>query len=173
SIVDLATLAFDSVMINSPAETDFTTNINGLIANTGPFDADITFPSGSGVAWINGGNTVSIGQIAMPTVNAKADVGAKLALTNVPFHVTSGASMGSFVGYSLQAESFDWEVTATNMTVIAMGAPIPGIHMTKKVTLKGFNGLKELKIEKYDLPSNDPNGIHLVLTASLANPSNV
>ncbi|OAQ30530.1 hypothetical protein K457DRAFT_18046 [Linnemannia elongata AG-77] len=173
AIVDLATLSFDSVMINSPAETDFTTNINGLIANTGPFDADITFPSGSGVAWINGGNTVSIGQIAMPTVNAKADVGAKLALTNVPFHVTSGASMGSFVGYSLQAESFDWEVTATNMTVIAMGAPIPGIHMTKKVTLKGFNGLKELKIEKYDLPSNDPNGIHLVLTASLANPSNV
>ncbi|KAG9069218.1 hypothetical protein KI688_010115 [Linnemannia hyalina] len=173
AIVDLATLTFDSVMINSPAETDFTTNINGLIANTGPFDADITFPSGSGVAWINGGNTVSIGQIAMPTVNAKADVGAKLALTNVPFHVTSGPSMGSFVGYSLQAESFDWEVTATNMTVIAMGAPIPGIHMTKKVTLKGFNGLKDLKIEKYDLPSNDPDGIHLVLTASLINPSNV
>ncbi|KAG0249273.1 hypothetical protein BGZ95_007605, partial [Linnemannia exigua] len=173
AIVDLATLSFDSVMINSPAETDFTTNINGLIANTGPFDADITFPSGSGVAWINGDSKTSIGQIAMPTVNAKADIGAKLALTNVPFHVTSGASMGAFVGYSLQAEAFDWEVTATNMTVIAMGAPIPGISMTKKVTLKGFNGLKGLTIEKYDLPSNDPNGIHLVLSATLANPSNV
>ncbi|KAF9544267.1 hypothetical protein EC957_012230 [Mortierella hygrophila] len=173
AIVDLATLTFDGVMINSPAETDFTTNINGLIANTGPFDADITFPSGCGLAWINGGNTVSIGQIAMPTVNAKADVGGTLALTNVPFHVTDGANMGSFVGYTLQTESFDWEVTATNMTVIAMGAPIPGIHMTKKVTLKGFNGLKDLQIEKYDLPSNDPDGIHIVLTASLPNPSNI
>ncbi|KAF9123909.1 hypothetical protein BGW39_008606 [Mortierella sp. 14UC] len=173
AIVDLATLTFDSVMINSPAETDFTTNINGLIGNTGPFDADITFPSGSGVAWINGGSKSSIGQIAMPTVNAKADIGAKLALTNVPFHVTSGENMGAFVGYSLQAEAFEWEVTASNMTVIAMGAPIPGISMTKKVTLKGFNGLKGLTIEKYDLPSNDPDGIHLVLAASLANPSNV
>ncbi|KAG0305312.1 hypothetical protein BGZ97_001149 [Linnemannia gamsii] len=173
SIVDLATLAFDSVMINSPAETDFTTNINGLIGNTGPFDAEITFPSGSTVAWINGGESSPIGQIAMPQVSAKADVGAKLALTNVPFHVASAANMGAFVGYSLLAEAFDWEVVASNMTVIAMGAPIPGINMKKKVTLKGFNGLKDLAIEKYDLPSNDPNGIHLVLTAKLTNPSNV
>ncbi|KAI1315894.1 hypothetical protein EDD11_000208 [Mortierella claussenii] len=173
SIVDLATLSFTSVMINSPAETDFTTNINGLIANTGPFDAEISFPSGSGVTWINGGSNSSIGQIAMPTVSAKADIGAQLALTNVPFHVTSGANMGDFVGYSLKAESFEWLVTAENMVVTAMGAPIPGIHMTKTVTLKGFNGLQGLVIQKYDLPSNDANGIHLVLQATLPNPSNV
>ncbi|KAG0210313.1 hypothetical protein BGX28_009469 [Mortierella sp. GBA30] len=173
AIVDLATLSFDSVMINSPAETDFTTNINGLIANTGPFDAEITFPSGSTVAWLNNGAESPIGQIAMPQVSAKADIGAQLALTNVPFHVASASNMGDFVGYSLKAESFEWSVSAENMTVIAMGAPIPGIHMKKSVTLKGFNGLQGLVIEKYDLPSNDPNGIHLVLTATLPNPSNV
>ncbi|GJJ75771.1 hypothetical protein EMPS_08129 [Entomortierella parvispora] len=173
SIVNLATMSFSSVMINSPAETDFTTNINGLIANTGPFDADITFPSGSTVSWVNGGSTSSIGLISMPTVSATADVGAVLQLVDVPFHVTSSANMGAFVGYSLQAESFDWEVSATNMTVIAMGAPIPGISMNKTVTLKGFNGLKGLVISKYDLPSNDPDGIHLVLNATLPNPSNV
>ncbi|KAG0302815.1 hypothetical protein BGZ98_007205 [Dissophora globulifera] len=173
AIVDQATLSFSSVMINNPAETDFTTNINGLIANTGPFDADITFPAGSGVSWINAGQNVSIGQIAMPTVSAKADVGAQLALTNVPFHVTSSANMGSFVGYSLNAETFDWLVTAENMVVIAMGAPIPGISMTKTITLKGFNGLQGLTIQKYDLPANDAEGIHLVLAATLPNPSNV
>ncbi|KAF9084555.1 hypothetical protein BGX23_010420 [Mortierella sp. AD031] len=173
SIVDLATLSFTDVMINSPAETDFTTNINGLIGNTGPFDAEIAFPSGSTVAWLNGDSASPIGLIAMPTVSAKADVGAKLALTNVPFKVASSENMGAFVGYSLKAESFDWEVVASNMTVIAMGAPIPGINMKKKVSLKGFNGLKDLTIEKYDLPSNDPDGIHLVLAAKLTNPSNV
>ncbi|KAG0334092.1 hypothetical protein BG004_000562 [Podila humilis] len=173
AIVDLAVLSFDSVTINSPAETDFTTNINGLIANTGPFDADIAFPSGSSVTWVNGDSETLIGQIAMPTVAAKADIGAVLALTNVPFHVTDGGNMGDFVGYSLKAESFDWLVSATNMTVIAMGAPIPNISMKKTVTLKGFNGLQGLVIEKFDLPSNDPDGIHLVLTATLPNPSNV
>ncbi|KAF8929564.1 hypothetical protein EDD21DRAFT_382808 [Dissophora ornata] len=173
AIVDLATLTFSSVMINNPAETDFTTNINGLIANTGPFDSEITFPNGSGVSWINGGTNSSIGLIAMPTIQSKADVGAQLALTNVPFHVTSAANMGGFVGYSLKAESFEWLVTAENMTVIAMGAPIPNIHMTKTVTLKGFNGLQGLTIQKYDLPSDDANGIHLVLSATLPNPSNI
>ncbi|KAF9103770.1 hypothetical protein BGX27_010386 [Mortierella sp. AM989] len=173
AIVDQAVLTFSSVMINSPAETDFTTNINGLIANTGPFDAEISFPQGAGVSWISGGSNSSIGQIAMPTVSAKADIGAQLALTNVPFHVTSGPNMGDFVGYSLKAESFDWSVSAQNMVVNAMGAPIPGINMVKSVTLKGFNGLQGLAIQKYDLPSNDADGIHLTLQATLPNPSNV
>ncbi|KAG0244109.1 hypothetical protein BG011_003041, partial [Mortierella polycephala] len=173
AIVDQATLNFDSVMINNPGETDFATDINGLIGNTGPFDAEITFPSGSTVSWINNDNESPIGQIAMPQVSAKADVGAVLALTNVPFNVVSADNMGDFVGYSLNAESFEWSVSAENMVVIAMGTPFPGINMKKSVTLKGFNGLQGLVIEKYDLPSNDPDGIHLVLTASLPNPSNI
>ncbi|KAG0006468.1 hypothetical protein BGZ65_007614 [Modicella reniformis] len=173
AIVDQATLTFTSVMINNPAETDFTTNINGLIANTGPFDAEIAFPAGSSVSWINGGSNLTIGQIAMPAVQAKADIGAQLALTNVPFKVANAANMGDFVGYSLKAESFEWLVTAENMVINAMGAPIPGIRMSKTVTLKGFNGLQGLTIEKFDLPSNDPNGIHLVLSATLPNPSTV
>ncbi|KAF9173783.1 hypothetical protein BGX21_007855 [Mortierella sp. AD011] len=173
AIVNQAVLSFSALMINSPSETDFTTNINGLIANTGPFDADIGFSDGCAVSWINGGSNSSIGQIAMPTVSAKADVGATLALTNVPFHVTSGTNMGDFVGYSLKAESFEWAIDATNMVVTAMGAAIPGINMSKTVTLKGFNGLKDLTIQKYDLPSNDADGIHLTLSATLANPSNI
>ncbi|KAF9434266.1 hypothetical protein BGZ76_008312 [Entomortierella beljakovae] len=173
AIVDQAVLNFNSVMINSPSETDFTTNINGLIGNTGPFDADIAFPSGAAVSWINGDSSASIGQIAMPTVAAKADVGAQLALVNVPFHVTSGPNMGDFVGYSLKAESFDWAIAAENMTIIAMGAPIPGIKMAKTVNLKGFNGLQGLTIQKFDLPSNDADGIHLTLQATLPNPSNI
>ena len=173
AIVDQATLSFTSVMINSPAETDFTTNINGLIGNTGPFDADISFPSGSSVSWINSGSNLTIGQIAMPLVQAKADVGAQLALINVPFHVADAGNMGQFVGYSLKAETFEWLVVAENMVINAMGAPIPGIRMSKTVTLKGFNGLQGLTIQKYDLPSNDPDGIHLVLAATLPNPSNV
>ncbi|KAF9163540.1 hypothetical protein DFQ26_002426 [Actinomortierella ambigua] len=173
AIVDLATLQFDNIMINSPAETAFTTNINGLIGNTGPFDADISFPEGSTVAWVNGDSESPIGLIGMPTVAAKADVGAKLALTNVPFKVASSQNMGDFVAYSLKAETFEWSVSATNMVINAMGAPIPGINMKKKVSLKGFNGLQGLQIQKFDLPSNDPNGIHLTLQATLPNPSNV
>ncbi|GJJ74828.1 hypothetical protein EMPS_07186 [Entomortierella parvispora] len=173
AIVDKSILAFDSIMINSPAETSFSTNINGLISETGPFDSQIAFPAGSTVSWVNGDVIRPIGQIAMPTVTAGANVGAPLALTNVPFAVADAAAMGDFVGYSLKAESFEWEVSATEMVVFAMGAPIPHINMKKRVTLKGFNGLSGLAINAFNLPSNDPDGIHLVLAATLPNPSSV
>ncbi|KAG0088387.1 hypothetical protein BGZ92_006241 [Podila epicladia] len=173
SIVDQAILSFDSLMINSPAETSFTTAINGMIANTGPFDAQIAFPMGSTVSWVNGENVIPIGQIAMPTVPAKANVGAPLVLSNVSFAVANAEAMGQFVGYSLKAESFEWEITANEMVIFAMGAPIPHVNMKKRVTLKGFNGLSGLTINAFNLPSNDPDGIHLVLAATLPNPSSV
>ncbi|KAG0231208.1 hypothetical protein BGW41_002236 [Actinomortierella wolfii] len=172
-IVDRAVMSFESVMINSPAETAFTTDIAGLISNTGPFDAQIAFPEGSSVAWANGEDVLTIGQIAMPTVPAQANVGARLDLKAVPFAVADPTNMAKFVGYSLAAESFEWEISANNMVIYALGAPIPHINMKKRVTLKGFNGLQGLTIEKFDLPSNDPDGIHIVLSATLPNPSNV
>ncbi|KAG0342717.1 hypothetical protein BG000_002062 [Podila horticola] len=173
SIVDQAILSFDSLMINNPTETSFTTAINGMIANTGPFDAQIAFPMGSTVSWVNGENVLPIGQIAMPTVPAKANVGAPLVLSNVSFAVANAEAMGQFVGYSLKAESFEWEITANEMVIFAMGAPIPHVNMKKRVTLKGFNGLSGLTINAFNLPSNDPDGIHLVLAATLPNPSSV
>ncbi|KAG0264521.1 hypothetical protein DFQ27_001190 [Actinomortierella ambigua] len=172
-IVDRAEMSFEAVMINSPAETAFNTDISGMIANTGPFDAQIAFPEGSSVSWANGENVLKIGQIAMPTLSAQANVGARLDLKAVPFAVADPTAMAQFVGYSLASESFEWEITATNMVIVAMGAPIPHINMKKRVTLKGFNGLQGLAIEKFDLPSNDPDGIHIVLSATLPNPSNV
>ncbi|KAG0056016.1 hypothetical protein BGZ83_006629 [Gryganskiella cystojenkinii] len=173
SIVDKSILAFQSIMINNPAETSFSTNINGLISETGPFDSQIAFPEGSTVSWVNGDVIRPIGVIAMPTVNAGANVGAPLVLSNVSFAVSDAAAMGDFVGYSLKAESFEWEVSANNMVVFAMGAPIPHVNMKKRVTLKGFNGLTGLTISAFNLPSNDPDGIHLVLAATLPNPSSV
>ncbi|CAO3565834.1 unnamed protein product [Mortierella alpina] len=173
AIVDKAILSFESIMINNPAEAGFSTNINGMIAETGPFDSQIAFPEGSTVAWVSGDAIRPIGQIAMPTVIAGANVGAPLVLSNVSFAVADAGAMGDFVGYSLKAETFEWEVSANNMVVFAMGAPIPHIHMKKRVVLKGFNNLQGLKINAFNLPSNDPDGIHLVLAATLPNPSSV
>ncbi|KAF9585148.1 hypothetical protein BGW38_003721 [Lunasporangiospora selenospora] len=173
AIVDQAVLAFDSIMINNPAETSFTTDINGLISKTGPFDSQIAFPMGSTVSWVNGDSILPIGQIAMPTVTAGANVGAPLVLSNVSFAVADAQAMGSFVGYSLKAEAFEWEVSASEMVIYAMGAPIPHINMKKRVTLKGFNGLQGLKINAFNLPSDTPEGISIVLAATLPNPSSV
>jgi len=55
------------------------------------------------------------------------------------------------------------------------GISVPGISLpTRKVTLKGFNGLKDgVKVQSFDLPSNDPaGGIHLTLEVTTSNVSN-
>lgn len=60
----------------------------------------------------------------------------------------------------------------TNIDLVSLGISVDGVSLTtKKVTLKGFNGLKGgVRIKSFDLPSNDPaGGIHLTLEATTAN----
>jgi hypothetical protein len=56
--------------------------------------------------------------------------------------------------------------------VSALGISVTNISLpTKKVTLKGMNGLKNgVTIQSFDLPANDPaGGIHLTLQTTVAN----
>jgi hypothetical protein len=72
----------------------------------------------------------------------------------------------------LTDESFEWEISSDNITVAALGIEVTGIaYPAKKVTLKGFNGLKGgVTIKSFDLPSNDEaGGIHLTLEADTVN----
>ncbi|RPD52770.1 hypothetical protein L227DRAFT_646291 [Lentinus tigrinus ALCF2SS1-6] len=76
----------------------------------------------------------------------------------------------------LTEESFDWVISGTNLSVAAIGISVPQIALSNKnVTLKGMNSLKGgVKIETFDLPSNDPDGgIHLTLQTNVTNPSQV
>lgn len=60
------------------------------------------------------------------------------------------------------------------LTNAITGIQVDGISLSpKKVTLKGFNGLKDgVKIKSFDLPANDPaGGIHLTIEADATNVS--
>ncbi|KAG0300130.1 hypothetical protein BGZ99_003915, partial [Dissophora globulifera] len=68
-LVEGSVLAFDSIVINSPADASFATDLTGAITNTGPLDAQIAFPNAVSVAY--GGK--AIGSMMMPTLNAVAN----------------------------------------------------------------------------------------------------
>ena len=55
------------------------------------------------------------------------------------------------------------------------GINVENITLSKTVTLKGMNGLKNgVVIESFDLPENDPSGgIHLTLNTSITNVSSI
>ncbi|RPD52194.1 hypothetical protein L227DRAFT_623401, partial [Lentinus tigrinus ALCF2SS1-6] len=158
-IVDGSVLGIEMVLIKDIKEDSFGTSLKGSIKNAGPFDAKISFPAGLSIEW----NGASIGSIDMPTIDVVGDVGADFEV-DATFKVASVDHLAEFTKTMLDA------------TVAAIGISVPQIALSNKnVTLKGMNSLKGgVKIETFDLPSNDPDGgIHLTLQTNVTNPSQV
>ncbi|KAG0301908.1 hypothetical protein BGZ97_002567, partial [Linnemannia gamsii] len=168
-LVNGSALAFDAIILNAPTETSFSTDIVGAITKTGPLDAEIMFPNPLTVSF----NGKALGTMAMPTVKAIANQGAPLDLKNVPFSITDGAAFADFTSFALNNEKFEWTISTTGIVVNAMGASLPGVSMTKTVTLDGFNKLPGLQLLKYDISAIDSAGMHMTISASLSNPSTI
>ncbi|KAH8119480.1 hypothetical protein DFH11DRAFT_1722990 [Phellopilus nigrolimitatus] len=164
-------LGISTVIITDPQQTSFGTKLTGNITNAGPFDAQLVFGSGLTISW----SGKPLGTIKMPEVNLAGDVGAQLDVT-ADFSVADVSHLTDFTKVLLTEESFDWDITGENLTVSALGVDVPGINLTSKtVKLLGMNGLKNgVKINSFDLPSNDPaGGIHLTLNTTVQNPAQV
>ncbi|RUP43844.1 hypothetical protein BC936DRAFT_136643 [Jimgerdemannia flammicorona] len=168
AIVNAATLAFDNVVIWNPTSNSFNTWLTGSIKNTGPMEANISFPNGVKVSW----NGKTLGQLAMPSVIAYADVGATVNL-NATFTVADSGVMAEFSKVLLNEASFDWQIDAEGVAVTALQYTFTGISMSKKVSLKGMQGISAV-VDSFQLPGNDPQGgITLIIATTLNNPSNV
>jgi hypothetical protein len=169
-IVDASVMGIETLLISNPQENSFDTTLKGSITNAGPFDAKISFPEGLMIFW----NGQQLGRLAMSDVQLVEDVGATLN-TAASFAISNKDALGAFTKVMLQEESFEWEIRGQNLTVSAMGIVVPGISISKRVTLKGMNGLKNaVTINNFDLPADDPaGGITLTLDTTIANPSQV
>ncbi|KAF9111054.1 hypothetical protein BGX30_007706, partial [Mortierella sp. GBA39] len=168
-LVNGSALAFDAITLINPTETAFSTDIVGAITKTGPLDAEIVFPNPLIVSY----NGKALGSMLMPTVKAIANQGATLNLAGVPFTITDGAAFTDFTTFALNNEKFDWTISTTGIVVNAMGASLPGVSMTKTVTLDGFNKLPGLQLLDYKISSIDSAGMHMTISASLSNPSTI
>ena len=168
-LVDGSALKFDAIQILAPTETNFQTSIKGAITNTGPLDAQIVFPNPVVVSY----NSKAIGSMNMPTVNATANQGATLDMTGVEFTISDIAAYTDFTVFALNNAEFNWTISTTGVVVNAMGVPIPGVAMTKTVTLDGFNKLSSLQLKNYTINTTDAQGMHMTIAASILNPSTI
>ncbi|KAG0308232.1 hypothetical protein BGZ98_008573 [Dissophora globulifera] len=168
-LVERSVLAFDSIKILAPGETSFQTDIEGAITDTGPLDAQIQFPNPVTVSY----NGKAIGSMSMPTINAIANKGATLSLTGVAFTITDLAAFTDFNVFAVNNAKFDWTISTTGLVVAAMGVSLPGVTMTKVVTLDGFNKLAGLVLSSYIINTIDDGGLHMVISATLPNPSTI
>ncbi|KAI8975148.1 hypothetical protein BDF20DRAFT_822209 [Mycotypha africana] len=169
-IVDGSVLSFDTIILSAPTNNDFTVQMKGKIANAGPMDATIMFPTPLNVAW----EGMTLGQVSMPDINSKAGVGASFDVTG-KFTIKNTDDMASFATFMINNGAFEWEITTQDVSVNALGYTFSKITMQKYVTLSGANGFKDaVTINKFDLPSNDPaGGITLTAETTIKNPSQV
>ncbi|KAG2237334.1 hypothetical protein INT48_009067 [Thamnidium elegans] len=169
-IVDGAVLAFESVMMSAPTDTEFTVQMKGSIAGAGPIDALISFPSPLTVTW----QGRKLGTVTMADIASKADVGATF---DVPgkFVLADSDDMAEFAAYMINNKEFVWNIDTKDVTVDSLGFTFTAISMSKSITLAGAQGFKDaVTITSFDLPSDDPaGGITLLANTSIKNPSQV
>ncbi|KAF9409239.1 hypothetical protein BGZ94_002011, partial [Podila epigama] len=168
-LVDGSVLGFDAINILTPGEDSFMTDISGKIGKTGPLDAEIEFPNPVTVSF----QGKAIGSMKMPTVKAIANEGAVLNLLGVPFTITDKAAFTDFNIYALTQKSFEWTISTSGLVVNAMGVSLPGVSMTKTVSLDGFDSLAGLKLLSYTIDDVNDAGMHLTITSEIANPSTI
>ncbi|KAL1743139.1 hypothetical protein HDZ31DRAFT_83635 [Schizophyllum fasciatum] len=157
-IVMGAELGIETVVITDPKEDSF-------------IDAVIAFTNGLSVKW----DGKELGSIKMDNISITGDVGGDINVTSA-FNVADMDHLTDFTKTLITEESFEWEISGDGLVVSALGIEVDGISLgTKKVTLKGMNGLRDgVAINSFDLPSNDENGgIHLTVDSTVKNPSQV
>ncbi|KAJ3334925.1 hypothetical protein HDU93_007055, partial [Gonapodya sp. JEL0774] len=165
SLISGSTLQFISADIMNPREDGFTIHVVGKVENTGFLPARIVIPDPVLVSYQ--GQTI----VALPLdpLDATPSGGATINST-ADAKIVDAEAFAAFTKQMLITESFDWRLQGA-VSATALGLTFNNLILDKVVTLKGFNGLKNVTILSFDLPTSDANGITLNIRANLVNPS--
>ncbi|KAJ3253976.1 hypothetical protein HDU77_004311 [Chytriomyces hyalinus] len=171
-----ANLSLSSASINQIQENSFNLVGAGAVTNAGVLDATLKFPKPVAVFWTarpNSAADIKIGELSLSSVAVGGDIPKRGEIKlSTTFQVTDSSNMADFATYMIQGMAFSWRLSG-EATANAFGLDIPNLSLSKVVTLNGFNGLPNPNIKSFDLPNSDSNGIHVVTTAEVSNPSTI
>ncbi|KAI8873166.1 hypothetical protein GQ42DRAFT_118311 [Ramicandelaber brevisporus] len=170
NIMNNAVMSVDSVAMSNLQATMFSAGLLGAVSNAGPLDAIITIPGGADVFF----NNKKLGVMSLSDINVFAGKGAKLD-DKATFAISDIAGFAQFTGIMMGSKDFTWTIKSDKVLVKALGFEFPNVKLTKDIKLKGFDGLNQVSVTRFDLPGNAPgnDGIITTMGASLYNPSNI
>ncbi|KAF9975258.1 hypothetical protein BGZ73_001149 [Actinomortierella ambigua] len=166
-LMDKSAINLQQIDIANPTESAMTVTMKGKMENTGPFHAEISFPEPVQVSW----NGAVLGTTEIPGTSSASGGSGDLDVVS-SFKVTDPAKFAEFSAYMLNAESFIWRLDG-KLNVKALGHTVKDLNLNKEIKVSAFNGLQNIKIEKFALPGDDPTGkgINVEITTSVTNPS--
>lgn len=163
TLVNQASLSFDTVNITNITNDGFDVSLHGQLTGTGPLDALITFVEPVTVNWQ--GNDIAT--ITLPPVCAAANVGVPDYETSGHLTITDQDTFTQFATFLLHNPSFQWTISTGKLRVDALGTIFDGVSLSKELNFTAFNGLPGVTISNFNLPGNDPAGGITISTDSL------
>ncbi|TDL25981.1 hypothetical protein BD410DRAFT_895443 [Rickenella mellea] len=158
--------------IKNPTNTSFNLDMEGVVTNTGIFNAKIEFTQPVNVFWVNGDTQKELGSITLDALSAKH----KRAYINqtTTFNVLDQAAFGEFTSFMITQPQFKWRLKSGGLKVHALKFPVAnGVNFDKIVTLNGINNFNgNVTLLDFQLPSDNPaGGINFYALTQLNNTS--
>ncbi|KAJ3397336.1 hypothetical protein CcCBS67573_g06931 [Chytriomyces confervae] len=169
-----AELSLDSSSITNVTETSFRLAGAGAAKNAGFMDATLSFPTPVKVSWSNNGVDVPLGTLNLQPVSVSGPTpkSGKVAVDSI-FSLTNVDGMARFASFMINSDKFTWKLEGS-ASAEAYGLGFTNLKLSKTISLGGFNGLKGVTIDRFDLPSSNAElGIAISTDSTIVNPSTI
>ncbi|CAG8537235.1 25963_t:CDS:2 [Dentiscutata erythropus] len=163
--IDKSVITMTSSFITDEYAKNFSTHTVGKIANAGTLQSSITYPSGLALSF----NNKTLGSLTMPPTNITGNSSEVPLISDSRFSITDPTSFLTFSAEVLLLPQIKFSISADDLTVSALGKSIPNLKMNKELTIDGFNGLQDVKLIDFKIPSNTT----ILITSTIANPSHI
>ncbi|KAG0271040.1 hypothetical protein BGZ95_001220 [Linnemannia exigua] len=151
--------------MTNPGETSLTVSVSAEVGGIPKiFSADMEFTEKVMVHW----QQQIIGSMKLDPVHVSGGKGQILQATS--FTIEDKNAFAAFAKDMLAADGFEWTLTST-ATLKALGQTIKDLDVNKVLKMNGLSNFSNLKILKFDLPADAPEGAKISIQASIANPS--
>ncbi|KAF9286315.1 hypothetical protein BGZ68_003050 [Mortierella alpina] len=168
-LMNNSAVSFEQIDITNPSTSSMDIVMKGEMTDTGPFHAVIAFSGPITVSWKGKvlGTTLISGE-------SEASDGKGDLHFQSKFSVIDAAAFTEFSTYMLNEETFVWHLEG-KLRVKALGRTFEDLDLSKDTTVRAFNGLRGIKIEKFLLPGDDPSGrgIIIEIDTTVTNPSSI
>ncbi|KAF9290066.1 hypothetical protein BGZ68_008024 [Mortierella alpina] len=167
SIVNGSRMSLSQLNITEPTDKGINVTLLGTVDHAGIFPATIEFPEPILVSFKN----KVLGKMQLQSVDI---TGGKATVNDATyFEIVDKDAFSEFAKELLTTKCFVWTLTSVVKVKVLGFIPVAGINLTKDLTLLGMNGFQNIKLEKFDLPSDAPDnqGALVKLVTSMNNPS--
>ncbi|KAF9909672.1 hypothetical protein BX616_011090 [Lobosporangium transversale] len=165
SLLNSSSMEIKQLNMTNPGETSLTVSVAAQVGGIPKiFSAEMEFTEQVLVHW----QGKVIGSMSLDPVHVKGGKGDILQATG--FSIEDKDAFEAFVKDMMASDGFAWTLTS-KATLKTLGRSIKDLEVNKVLNMNGLSSFSNIKILKFDLPSDAPEGALIAISASIANPS--